>query len=266
MTAITALLAPSVPTMLIDEQRGDVTEMIEALEAAGRRLLAESPEAIVVLSPRWLSPGPFHADDSSQHRSVIDLPGFGVEPRYDCPGQPALARAIVQRATREGVRAATARHGADTGVSIPLHFLLRGRRLPVVPLSINEGTREDHRAWGATLRQALNAWPERVVFVVGGALSWNLHAFNLRRDVPECRELDQAAIAAMRRPDWNGLQAAVERFGEKAVPEANLHHLEVLRGFLLMDTARGDVLEYENSPGIGTALVEFPLEHDGGAA
>ena len=258
MTAITALLAPSVPTMLIDEQRGDVTEMIEALEAAGRRLLAESPEAIVVLTPRWLSPGPFHADDSSQHRSVIDLPGFGVEPRYDCPGHPALARAIVERATRDGVRAATARHGADTGVSIPLHFLLRGRRLPVVPLSIAEGSREEHRAWGACIR--------RVVFVVGGALSWNLHAFNLRRDVAECRELDQAAIAAMRKPEWHGLRTAVERLGEKAVPEAGLQHLEVLRGFLLMETARGDVLEYETSPGIGTVLVEFALEHDGGAA
>ena len=41
-----ALLLPSVPTMLIDEQRGDFTEMIEAVTAAGARLSAESPEAM----------------------------------------------------------------------------------------------------------------------------------------------------------------------------------------------------------------------------
>jgi aromatic ring-opening dioxygenase catalytic subunit (LigB family) len=263
MLTSSVLLAPSVPTMLIDEQRGDVTEMIEALEAAGRRLQADEPAAIVALSARWVAPGPFHADDGQRHRSVIDVPGFGVEPRHDVSGHPALARAIVERAVRNGLRATVARRGADTAISIPLHFLERSRSLPVVPLSIGEGTREEHRAWGAAIRQALNEWPERVAFVVGGALSWNLHAFNLRRDVPECLDLDEGALAAMSRPAWGELEPLVSRFGEKARPEADLRHLEVLRGFLVLDSARGDVLEHETSPGIGTALVEFQLEHTG---
>ena len=45
-----ALLLPSVPTMLIDEQRGDYTEMIEAVTRAGERLAAEQPEVIVAVS------------------------------------------------------------------------------------------------------------------------------------------------------------------------------------------------------------------------
>lgn len=263
MLTSSVLLAPSVPTMLIDEQRGDVTEMIEALEAAGRRLLADEPEAIVALSARWVSAGAFHADDSRRHRSVIDVPGFGVEPRHDVDGHPALARAIVERAARNGLRASTARRGADTAISIPLHFLERSRTLPVVPLSIGAGARAEHRAWGAAIRQALQEWPGRVAFVVGGALSWNLHAFNLRRDVRECAELDAGALAAMSRPAWDGLEALTAKYGDKARPEADLRHLEVLRGFLLLDTARGDVLEHETSPGIGTALVEFQLGHTG---
>jgi len=263
MLTSSVLLAPSVPTMLIDEQRGDVTEMIEALEAAGRRLLADEPAVIVALSARWVASGAFHADDGQRHRSVIDVPGFGVEPRHDVNGHPALARAIVERAVRNGLRASVARRGADTAISIPLHFLERTRSLPVVPLSIGEGTREEHRAWGAAIRQALNEWPERVAFMVGGALSWNLHAFNLRREVLECRDLDEGALEAMSRPAWGELEAVVSRFGEKARPEADLRHLEVLRGFLVLDSARGDVLEHETSPGIGTALVEFQLEHTG---
>lgn len=263
MLTSSVLFAPSVPTMLIDEQRGDVTEMIEALEAAGRRMLADEPAAIVALSARWVAAGAFHADDSKRHRSVIDVPGFGVEPRHDVDGHPALARAIVERAARNGLRATVSRRGADTAISIPLHFLERTRTLPVVPLSIGEGTREEHRAWGAAIRQALNEWPERVAFLVGGALSWNLHAFNLKRDVLECRDLDEGALAAMSRPAWDDLQALAAKFGEKARPEASLRHLEVLRGFLVLETARGDVLEHETSPGIGTALVEFQLEHTG---
>jgi hypothetical protein len=99
--------------------------------------------------------------------------------------------------------------------------------------------------------------------MVGGALSWNLHAFNLKRDVLECHELDERALGALSRPAWDDLEGLVARLGEKARPEADLKHLEVLRGFLMLDTARGDVLEHETSPGIGTALVEFQLEHTG---
>jgi len=258
MLTTRALLLPSVPTMLIDEQRGDFTEMIEALSAAGQRLATEAPEAIVAVSSRWVSPGPFHADDSRRHRSVIDLPEFGVEPRYDCPGHPALARALVEGAARVGVRAACSRRGTDTGLSIPLHFLVRERRTPVVPVSLRDGTREEHRAWGESLRRTLHAWPERVAFVVGGALSFNRHAFNLRRELEEVRALDDEVVEAMRRGRWDVLAELDPRWLEKAQPDAGLRHLEVLRGFLLADLP-GQVLERESSPGLGTVLAEFPL-------
>ncbi|MBK7366944.1 MAG: hypothetical protein IPJ04_03290 [Candidatus Eisenbacteria bacterium] len=170
MLTTRAYFLPAVPTMLIDEQRGDVTEMIEALVASGERLAAEDPDVIVALSPRWVSPGPFGVDDAREHRSMVDLPTFGVEPRYDCPGHQLLARAIVEFANKAGVRSAIARHGADSAVSIPLHFFARGRRMPVVPVSIGEGSREEHRAWGTAIRYALQAWQGKSAFVVGGAV------------------------------------------------------------------------------------------------
>lgn len=254
-----ALFAPSVPTLLIDEQRGDFTEMIEALTEAGDALAAEQPAAIVVLSARWRSPGPFHADATARHRTIIDLPGWGVEPRYDCAGHPALARAILDAATKRGVRAAAGKRGADTGVSIPLHFLARERRVPVVPVSLSaEASRDEHRAWGEAIRTALNEWPERVAFVVGGALTFNEHAFNLRRDMAESLEVDEAILRALTSGAWSDLSKLDPKLCEKALPESDLQHLEVLRGFLFVD-APGRMLAYETSPGIGTALVEFPL-------
>src|SRR5262245_10541760 len=263
MLTTRALLLPSVPTMLIDEQRGDFTEMIEAVTAAGERLASEKPDALVALRARWVSTGPFHADDARTHKSVIDLPGFGVQPRYDCPGHPALARALVEGAARAGVRAASARRGTDTALSVPLHFFVRDRKLPVVPLSIANGSRDEHRAWGESIRRTLQNWPERVAFVVGGALAFNLHAFNLRRDLDEARELDERVLESLKSGQWRALAELEPPLLEKAQPEAELRHLEVLRGFLLGDL-RGRVLEHETSPGLGTALVEFPLDPNAG--
>ena len=263
MLTTRALLLPSVPTMLIDEQRGDFTEMIEAVTAAGERLAAEKPDVLVALSARWVSSGPFHADDARQHRSVIDLPGFGVEPRYDCPGHPALARALVEAAARAGVRATCARRGTDTGLSVPLHFFDRDRRLPVVAVAFAEVSRAGHRAWGESIRRTLEARPERVAFVVGGALAFNLHAFNLRRDLDEAKELDDRVLESLKLGQWRALAELEPPLLEKAQPEAELRHLEVLRGFLLGDL-RGRVLEHETSPGVGTALVEFALEQPAG--
>ncbi|MFN8589126.1 MAG: hypothetical protein U0704_15145 [Candidatus Eisenbacteria bacterium] len=253
-----AYFLPAVPTMLIDEQRGDMTEMIEALTASGERLAAEKPDAIVVLSPRWVSPGPFGVDDARQHRSVVDLPGFGVEPRYDCPGHPALARAIVKSANDSGVRAAVARRGADSAVAVPLHFFARTRHSPVVPVSIGVGSREEHREWGGALRRALAAFDGRAAFVVGGAVQWSVHDFNLRREVEDGYALDERVQSVIRRGAWGELEKLVAGAG-KANPEAALLHLEVLRGFLAVDHTPGNVLEYETSPGIGTVLAEFPL-------
>ena len=254
-----ALLLPSVPTMLIDEQRGDFTEMIEAVTAAGTRLAAESPQAVVAVSSRWVSSGAFHADDARRHESVIDLPGFGVEPRYPCAGHPALARAIVASAGRAGLRATCMRRGTDTGISVPLHFLLRDRGVPVVPVSVGEGPREEQRAWGEVMRRVLHAREERIAFVVGGALSFNLHAFNLRRDVPEALALDQRVLEAMKHGRWDALAELEGKLLERAQPDAGLRHLEVLRGFLMGDQP-GRVLEHETSPGLGTAIAEFMLD------
>jgi aromatic ring-opening dioxygenase catalytic subunit (LigB family) len=245
--------------MLIDEQRGDFTEMIEALTVAADTLAADEPAAIVCVSARWRSAGPFQADDAPRHGSLIDQPGWGVNPRYDCTGHTTLARALLESGSRRGLRVGAARRGADSGVAIPLHFLARERRVPVVPVSLSaEAGREQHRTWGAALRESLNEWPERVAFVVGGAITFNEHAFNLRREQSESLEVDEHVLGVLRRGTWSDLAAFPPALAERAMPEADLLHLEVLRGFLFVD-APGHVLAYETSPGIGAALVEFPL-------
>jgi len=56
-----ALLAPVLPTLLVDEHRRHYTPMLTALAEASKRFFAETPAVVVVLSARWNAPGPFRA-------------------------------------------------------------------------------------------------------------------------------------------------------------------------------------------------------------
>ena len=261
-----ALLAPHFATLVLDEHRGHRTPMLDALAAASARLLAERPETIVIMSARWNAPGPFRVDASRRHRTVTDYTGFGVEVRYDCPGDPPLARALVEAGQRANLPVGLATRGVDSGASVPLHFLVPGPRLPVVPLSLPERAASECRAWGATLRRTLDAWPHRVAFVIGAALSHNLHAWSLRRELEAAQTFDRWALDALERGAWSELEHARPASElELAQPEAGLRQLAVMRGFLGGDRP-GRVRCHESGPGIGEALVEFELEPSGTAA
>jgi aromatic ring-opening dioxygenase catalytic subunit (LigB family) len=195
-------------------------------------------------------------DAARRHATLTDYYGFGVEVRHDCPGEPALARAVVAGALAGGMRAAATERGVDSGVTVPMHFLAPRKTLPVLPVSLARRPAAEHRAWGAALRSALDAWPRPVAFVVGGMLSHNVHAWNLRRETPEAQELDARVLEALAGGAWAEIARIEKRRHAKAQPEANLKHLEVLRGLLGADVP-GTVRCYEAGPGVGAALVEF---------
>jgi aromatic ring-opening dioxygenase catalytic subunit (LigB family) len=253
-----ALLVPHWPTLLEDELRRHRTPMLEALALEARRFRAERPEIVGVLSARWESSGPFHVGSGRLHRTLTDDPGFGVESRYDCTGHPELARALVQAGAAAGVRVGPSERGVDGGITVPMHFLVPGGGIRVVPLSTALRPVEECRHWGAAIRGVVAMRPERIGLVVGGMLSHATHAWNFRREVPEAGQLDQAVLEALRAGDWDAIGPAADKWKTKAHPEASLRHLEVLRGFLGADVP-GEVRSYESGPGVGTALVAFPV-------
>jgi aromatic ring-opening dioxygenase catalytic subunit (LigB family) len=253
-----AFLAPHRPTLVLDEHRRHRTPMLEALARAAGDLALAKPDVIVALSTRWNAPGPFRVDDGRRHHTLTDYPGLGVELRYDCDGQPALARAAVEAGRAAGLRVAAASHGADSGVTVPLHFLVPARQIPVVPLSLSPQDARACRRWGEVLRAVLEAWPGRAGFIAGGLLSCNEHAWNLRREVPEAKAFDEATLAAMECGAWDEIDLSNRSVRARARPEAGLRHLEVLRGFA-GPGVRAVVRCYEGSNGVGAALIEFPL-------
>src|SRR5262252_10320890 len=251
-----ALLVPHLPTLVVDQHRRHQTPMLDALRREAERLAEEKPAALVVLSARWISPGPFQVDAGRRHRTLTDYAGFGVEVRYDCDGHPSLARALVDAGARAHVRVGPAERGVDSGATVPLHFLVPTKTLPVVPLSVALRPSAECRAWGEVIRRVIAARPEPIALVVGGLLSNDAHSWGLRREVPEARTLDDHALKALASGAWDRLAPLDPQVVERAHPEAGLRHLEILRGALGRD-APGQVLCYEPAPGIGAALVAF---------
>jgi len=260
-----ALLAPHVPTLLVDQHRGHQTAMLDALARASERMLAEIPAAAVVLSARWESSGPFLVGADPRHSTLTDYTGFGVEVRYDCRGEPRLARALADGGRAARLRVATTSRGIDSGITVPMRFLAPHRELSVVPLSLAPQPTAVCRAWGASIRKTLAEWPDTIAFVVGGALSGNRHAWNLRRDVPEAQAFDERCLEALAAGRWDDVALPSGALAEKIQPEAELRHLEVLRGFLGADPP-GEVLCYEPGPGVGAALIAFTVGERGSQA
>ena len=253
-----ALLAPHFPTLLEDEHRRHHTPMLEALAREARRLAAELPDVVVVVSASWKTTGPFQVGTGRFHRTRTDDPGFGVEARYDCNGHPELARALVDAGVRAGMHVGAAERGVDAGVAVPMHFLSPAHGPRIVPLSVARRPAEECRGWGAVIRRVLEPRPERIALVVGGMLSHATHAWNFRRDVPEADQLDTTVLQALTTGDWDAIARAAERWATQAQPEAGLRHLEVLRGFLGSDLP-AEILCYEAAPGMGSALVAFAV-------
>ena len=232
--------------------------MLEALRREAQRLAGQRPEILVVVSASAEVSGPFQVGAARAHRSRTVDPAFGVEVRYDCPGHPALARALVEAGVQARLRVGATPRGIEGGASVPLHFLLPARNVPVVPVAVGDRPAAECRAFGAAMRRVLAARPERIGILVGGMLSHATHEWHFRREVPETTVLDQHVLAALGDGRWDDLLECDPRVIERAHPEAALRHLALLRGILGADV-RGEVRSYEAGPGVGAALVVFEV-------
>ena len=182
MTLIEALYVPNAPNLIAPEAFGgagaSTVQALRGLDLIGRA----RPDALAVLSPHWVSDGPFLVHRGARPRQLFDFTGFPPSlyaASYEPPGAPALAEAIVRTAKAAGVDAeATEEWGLDHGAWAPLLSLVPGARVPVVPISIRSTGPADHVRFGAALARALERAPERAVVVGTGSIAHRLDRFS----------------------------------------------------------------------------------------
>jgi len=158
----------------------------DALHAEMRRLgesLGEArPDALIVVAAEhfanfFMNNMPAYAMGMANHYEgpIEDPAWLGIE-RTRVPGNADLSRRLIGEVMNDVDVAFAEEWKFDHGIMVPLHFLTPRFDLPVVPVNINcQGPPLTplKRTWafGAALRRACDAVPERIALVGTGGIS-----------------------------------------------------------------------------------------------
>lgn len=151
----------------------------KALSQIGREL--PQPDAIVVISPHWITSSEIKVTASAQPETIHDFYGFPAalyDLTYPAPGSPALAGQIVGLLESAGFKASLdVTRGLDHGAWVPLLHLAPGAATPVLQVSMPMPL-DTHRA--LMLGKALRPLREmNVLIVASGTLTHNLYEFRV---------------------------------------------------------------------------------------
>ena len=259
------IVAPHPPIMVeqVGGPRAAVTiassvAMLRASEALHRF----DPETIVVMSP--------HAPSSVRDFVVDDAPRFegslaefGDNRLARFPGDPELARAIVDALVTTGHQAGTRsafddrRSGwLDHGTLVPLSFLDPQGTRRLVVVSLSSQPYHEHRAVGEAVAAASEKLGRRTAFVASGDLSHRLAPDAPAGFSPQARRLDATIVGLVEQGRFLSLPDIDPMLVEQG-GECGLRSLIALGGYCCDDPAPTRVLAYEGPWGVGylTALV-----------
>jgi 4,5-DOPA dioxygenase extradiol len=150
------------------------------LAALGREL--PRPEAVLVLSPHWMTPAP-RVSVAERPDTIHDFGGFDpalYRLSYPAPGHAALAQRTVDLLEAGWSAQTDSRRGLDHGAWVPLMHLFPDASVPVFQASLPARLGAES-AWA--FGQALAPLAQEGVLIVGsGSLTHNLYEFRNGHD------------------------------------------------------------------------------------
>lgn len=268
-TDVLGVIAPHPPIMVpeVGGRRASVTDdSAQAMRDAARALAAYAPDTVVLMSPHApVVRDSFVIDESAEMSG--DLGQFGArDVRISTAGDPELAATIVEEAEKDSIPVLARSESPlldagvlDHGALVPLSFLDRTGRYPLVELSLSFLPLAVHRALGTAIARAARRLGRRVAFVASGDCS-----HRLTRDAPagydrHGAEFDAQLVAILAANDYPALERIDPDLIEHA-GECGLRSFITLGGFLEGTDARTQVLSYEGPWGVGylTAVAAPP--------
>ncbi|HEX2539592.1 MAG TPA: extradiol ring-cleavage dioxygenase [Caldimonas sp.] len=154
----------------------------DAFRGMGEALAETRPDALIVIAAEhfanfFLNNMPAYAIGmADRYEGPIEDPQWLGIPRTRIPGDAALSQRLIREVMEEVDVAFAEEWKFDHGIMVPLHFLTPRFDVPVIPANINcQGPPLTplKRAWafGAALRRACDAMPERIALVGTGGIS-----------------------------------------------------------------------------------------------
>ena len=146
------------------------------------QLRAARPDALVVVAAEhfdnfFMNNMPAYCVGmADRYEGPIEDPKWLAIDKHDVPGNADLSRRLIGEVMKTVDVAFAEEWKFDHGIMVPLHFLTPRFELPVIPVNINcQGPPLTplKRAWafGAALRRACDAVPERMALVGTGGIS-----------------------------------------------------------------------------------------------
>src|SRR3546814_427384 len=187
---------------------------------------------MIRLPPRSTLP----AHSFPTRRSSDLFPQYTYELTYSAPGDPALAKKLVQRIVDESMDARVdGQRGFDHGMFIPLKLMFPGADVPVIQLSLR---RDLDPGAHLELGRVLAALRDESVLIVGSGMSFhNMRGYGDARFTPVSAEFDDWLTNAVESPparrdallrDW--MQAPHAKLCHPAGGEEHLIPLLVAAG------------------------------------
>ncbi len=237
MTLVYGLFAPNAPNLIDPQAFGgvghDTVRALRALDVPARI----RPDAILVATPHWVTPG-FLVQASPRPRQIYDFSGFPrslYAVKYEPPGDPVLARALVDEGRRHHLDVeATTDHGLDHGAWAPLLHISPGAKVPLVPLSVTYLPPEDHMAWGEAIAAALAKTDKRVAFVSTGSITHRLDRFGMSQTEEwlEGAEIEKEMVELLLAKRYRDVAHFDREKWETVAPEGDLAPLFAMLGAL----------------------------------
>lgn len=248
MALLGGIYAPNTPTLIGDLGiRHEATE--RALKDLGQRLQdLLSIDAILVISPHFVTGTGFGLVNSSPLRQIFDFTGFPsafYRVHYSPPGAPNVVQALEQLARQVALPiAVTDQWGLDHGAWAPLHHLFPAANIPVVPISIcPELGPAVHESLGHQIHQLAKKF--HLLVIATGSLIHRLDLWNqdLVSYPEDARQYLRTAKEAFMQGQWKLLWNAPNSWREHAAPEGGELPLRVLAGAI--PSFRAEILAEE---------------------
>jgi len=272
-TRIFGIIAPHPPIMVeeVGGERATVTSAsLAAMRDAAPMLAEYDPDTVVIMSPHSPAMTDAFAIDTAR-RLRGSLEQFGAdEPVFEYRGDPELAVELLGRLEEDSIPAidraavpALASGRLDHGVLVPMSFLDREGRWPLLVLSLSYLPYDFHESLGRHIVQAADALGRKIAFVASGDSSHRLTTdapagFSLRG-----KEFDHTVVDLLSKGEFSAL-SHIDPGLIDAAGECGLRSFITLGG-IVGDDATTEVLSYEGPWGVGyiTAVVNPPTPSKG---
>lgn len=238
--------------------------LMAAMRAAGERLRANAPDAIVLASTHWVTSFNIYADAAPRHRGILtaqECPDLITAVPYDFPGDAELARAIAAEGKAQGLPAIAVdepTHTLDYGTVVPMSYLVPGNDIPCVPLPVCLMSSIDECfTLGRAVRTAIEGSGKRVAVVSSSAFAHNLVRGPETWPTDEEQGLDKHFIALLSDHRTAATARAIfPSFVARAKYEMGGRAIATMMG-ALGDGFDGTLLGYGPSSGSGNPVIVF---------